>query len=770
VWTFCESHASDIPFHVVMRLLRATIGIGDVDSRSARVQVRAQLPNADPQDLRLLDDLLGIADPEAPLPNIAPDARRSRLTALINAASLARTTSVLYIVEDAQWIDEVSEAMLSDFLAVIPDSRSMVLITFRPEYQGALRRVPDAQTIALAPLSDSQTSALLDEMLGADPSVIDLAATIGRRAAGNPFFAEEMVRDLVQRGVLSGDHGSYSSRANAAEVTVPATVQTAIEARIDRLNSAGKRTLNAAAVIGSRFDAQMLTALGIDPVFDELLRTELIDQVRVIPRVEYSFRHPLIRAVAYESQLQSDRAEVHRRLAAAIEGRGPESADANAAMIAEHLEAAGDLRAAHGWRMRAGAWSTNRDIAAARVNWERARVIADALPDDEADRTAMRITPRTMLCVSSWRAAETNGSGDFEELRELCTASGDKASLAIAMTGLITDMFWHGRARDASQLASEQMELLESIGDPGLTIGAAYVPMTVKLNTGQFGDVLRWSQRVIDLSAGDAGKGANFAMGSPLAAALELRGFARYWLGRPGWHQDLDDAVAMARDSDPVTHALIGATVFGLAIESGALSADRFPVREIEDALRTAERSGGDTALGPVKLFIGAALMQRDDAADRQRGMELVVGVRDMWLRERSRLYLVPSADVAVAYEMARRGDSDGAIPVIRKAVDDLFQAGQRVAYALALAILVETLLDRGAERDIVEAEAAIDQLANLPGSERWVVCDIWLLRLRALLSRASGDDLAYRDLVSRYGRMARSLGFEGHIAMAEAM
>jgi hypothetical protein len=141
-----------------------------------------------------------------------------------------------------------------------------------------------------------------------------------------------------------------------------------------------------------------------------------------------------------------------------------------------------------------------------------------------------------------------------------------------------------------------------------------------------------------------------------------------------------------------------------------------------------------------------------------------------MWLRERSRLYLVPSADVAVAYEMARRGDSDGAIPVIRKAVDDLFQAGQRVAYALALAILVETLLDRGAECDIVEAEAAIDQLANLPGSERWVVRDIWLLRLRALLSRASGDDLAYRDFVSRYRRMARSLGFEGHIAMAEAM
>jgi hypothetical protein len=86
--------------------------------------------------------------------------------------------------------------------------------------------------------------------------------------------------------------------------------------------------------------------------------------------------------------------------------------------------------------MRASAWSTNRDIAAARVNWERARQIADALPDDNHDSTAMRIAPRTMLCVTNWRAAESDSSERFEELRDLCTAAADKASLAIAMTGL----------------------------------------------------------------------------------------------------------------------------------------------------------------------------------------------------------------------------------------------------------------------------------------------------------------------------------------------
>src|SRR5262249_11821935 len=154
------------------------------------------------------------------------------------------------------------------------------LITARPEYQGGLTRVPAAQTIALAPLGDSDTVRLLSELLGSDPSVGELAAIVAERAAGNPFFAEEMVRELVQRGVLAGERGGYVSRVDVADVAVPATVQAAIGARIDRLTAAAKRTLHAASVIGARFEGELLVALGIDPMLDELLDAELIDQVR----------------------------------------------------------------------------------------------------------------------------------------------------------------------------------------------------------------------------------------------------------------------------------------------------------------------------------------------------------------------------------------------------------------------------------------------------------------------------------------------------------
>ncbi len=138
---FCESRAGQIPFYVVARLLRAITGIKGLDPQAARARIRAQAPDAEPEDLVLFDDLLGTADPDVALPKIDPDARRRRLTALVNAASLTRKSPALYVIEDAHWIDEVSESMLAEFLTVIPQTPSLVLVTYRPEYRGPLSRV-----------------------------------------------------------------------------------------------------------------------------------------------------------------------------------------------------------------------------------------------------------------------------------------------------------------------------------------------------------------------------------------------------------------------------------------------------------------------------------------------------------------------------------------------------------------------------------------------------------------------------------------------------
>jgi AAA ATPase domain/Putative zinc-finger len=768
--TFCESHTSQVPFHAVLRLLRAATGVEGLDSRAARARIRALAPDAEAEDLLLFDDLLGIADPGVALPRIDPDARRRRLTALVNAASLTGETPALYIIEDVHWIDEVSESMLAEFLALIPRTPSLVLVTYRPEYQGALSRVTGAHTVGLGPLSDPETAALIVELLGADSSLSGLAPMVAARAAGNPFFAEQIVRELAQRGVLRGNPGAYLSTAEVAEVSVPATLQATIAARIDLLDPKAKRTLSAAAVLGARFGLDLLTALGVEPAVDDLVAAQLFDQVGFTRQPEYVFHHPLIRAVAYESQLKSDRAELHRRVAATIKAREPGSDDQNAALVAEHLEAAADLHAAYGWHMRAATWATNRDIAAARLSWERARKIADVLPADAPDRAAMRIAPRTMLCGTAWRVNEPVAGARFEELQQLCAAAGDKASLAIAMAAQVMDHAYQGRMHEASQLASEAMALIESLADPALTVGLSFAAVYAKLQSAEWSDVLRWSQMVIDLADGDPAKG-NFIIGSPLSVAFTTQAIARYWLGRLGWRDDQRHGLAMARSADPMTYVRVVAYVYFVGIPNGALWPDNSAMGEIEDALGIAQRSGDDFALTVARMTLGLALVHRQTDAERDRGQKLLAEVGEVFLRRGHNLGDLPIVEVYSARERASRGDRDDAIPLMRAAVDHLVREGQLLGWGTAATgVLVETLLDRGGDGDVAEAEAAIERLAATPADEGLVMREIWLLRLRALLARAHGDAPAYADFRDRYRDMATSLGFEGHIAWAEAM
>jgi class 3 adenylate cyclase len=767
---FCESHTSQVPFYVVARLLRAATHVDGLDPHAARTRIRPQAPDAKPEDLVLFDDLLGIADPEAALPRIDPAARRRRLTTLVNAASLARGTPTVYVIEDVHWIDEVSESMLAEFVTVMPRTPSLVLVTYRPEYRGALTRVAGAQTIALAPLSDPETAALVLQLLGPDPSVGALGQRIAARAAGNPFFAEEIVRELAASGALRGERGAYTSTAEIAEVSVPATLQATIAARIDRLDPKAKRTLNTAAVVGSRFSLDLLTVLEAEPVVADLVAAQLIDQVGFTRQPEYVFHHPLIRMVAYESQLKSERTQLHRRVAAAIEAGAPASADENAALIAEHLDSAGDLHAAYRWHMRAATWATNRDIAAARRSWERAQKIADALPAQDPDRAAMRIVPRTMLCGIGWRVHVNVAGARFDELRELCTAAGDKASLAIAMAALVMETVFQDRLREASQLASEAMALIESIGDPTLTVGLSFAPIHAKAHSSEWCDVLRLSQRVIDLADGNPSEG-NFIFGSPLAIALMSRAIGRYCLGRPGWRDDLRHALVMGRSADPLSYARVVTYGYFAGTLYGVLRPDDRAVGEIEDALGIAERSSDDIALALARMTLGTALVHRLTEAERDQGHKLLAEVREVFLRQGHNLPEVPIVDVYAARQRARRGDRDGAIPLIRAAADHLFREGLlQIGGIPTTGVLVETLLDRGDESDVAEAEAAIERLAAAPADEGLVIRDIWLLRLHALLARAYCDDAAYADFRDRYRNMARTLGYEGHMAWAEAM
>jgi hypothetical protein len=375
-----------------------------------------------------------------------------------------------------------------------------------------------------------------------------------------------------------------------------------------------------------------------------------------------------------------------------------------------------------------------------------------------------------MLCAIAWRVHVRDVEDRFDELRTLCSAMGDKASLAIAMGGLVFGHTAQDRVPEASRLASEAIALIESVGDPTLTVALSFMPMRAKAAVGEWSEVLRMAQQVIDLADGDPAKG-NFVFGSPLALAFAQRGLARWALGQSGWRDDLRQGVSVAYSADSLSYVTVVSYVYTAGVPAGALRPDDVAVREIEDSLAIAERSGDNLQLGFAWLDLGLALVHRRTDAERERGQKLLAEVRDVFVTGGHFLCDIPFIDTYIAREMARRGDRDQAIETMRTAVGHLVQGGQLLCWGvLATGVFVETLLERGTEPDVAEAARAIEVLATPPPDGDLTVREVWLQRMRALLARARGDVAGYEQFRNSYRDMARTVGLEGHIDWAEAM
>ena len=140
----------------------------------------------------------------------------------------------MFALEDAHWIDEQSDDVLADFAAALDGTTSMFVTTYRPEFRGALHH-QSGQTMTLQPLTESTSVRLVGHLLGGDQSLAGLAERIATAVAGNPFFAEEIVRDLAGRGVLVGQSRWLPPDGRCRRNRRSATVQAVLAARIDRL-------------------------------------------------------------------------------------------------------------------------------------------------------------------------------------------------------------------------------------------------------------------------------------------------------------------------------------------------------------------------------------------------------------------------------------------------------------------------------------------------------------------------------------------------------
>jgi hypothetical protein len=290
--------------------------------------------------------------------------------------------------------------------------------------------------------------------------------------------------------------------------------------------------------------------------------------------------------------------------------------------------------------------------------------------------------------------------------------------------------------------------------------------MAVKQETGQFADILRRSQLAVDIADGNPTK-ADFFVGSPLAVALVFRGYARAVLGLPGWREDFDEGLAMAREYDPPGYAAAIAWKCGAVLQHGLVVIDDAAIVEMEQALEIAGDFGDSNGLGLMKYVLGCALVLF--GFDVERGLRLLSEIREMCGRGQFWKTEIPIIDLIESRETALNGDPGTALPTTREAVDTLFVRGQLGFCSWATCQLVDVLLRRGSADDLREAETAVERLAAAPIDDL-VVRDVMLLRLRAMLAQARGDDAAYRGFRDDYRAMAAEYGFEGHVAVAADM
>jgi adenylate cyclase len=763
----CEAHTTTVAFRALSRLLRAMFsadGVSDVDARAHALAQCGGALTSRSADAQILFEVMGIADPDAPPLQVSVDGRRRRLVQVMSQAVLARSARILFVLEDAHWVDAPSDEVLVDFTGALKATSSIFVTTYRPEFRGALQQHAD-ETITLQPLTDVMAVRLVGQLVGNDPSLAALMERIAAAAVGNPFFIEEIVRDLADRGVISGSRGGYRLTGGVDEIGVPATVQAILSARIDRLPPEAKAVVNAAAVIGTRFDVDTLRALLPDAVSSalaDLVSAELIDQTEFVPRQRYCFRHPLVRTVAYESQLSATRAQAHCRLAAAIEARDPASVDENAALIATHLEAAGEFADAYRWHMRSAEWLRPRDMRAARAQWVSARRIADQLPDDHDGVIGMRIAPRTMLIsTASFVDCDADADEQYREFRELSLQAGDLRSLAIGTAGRIMSFTFNDiRVPEAATLASEVEDMLS--GNDWDAVPEIDIILIAVARAYYASCEFDAALAVIDaiLARPQDEPTLDFA------GALTFRGVMEICRGdSEGGRRHLLDGIRHARVLPPVGYAII-LSFWALMAAMGMYQADDL-VDEMREALRRAESFGDICGIIDAQFAYGTVLLRARNAS-RAEAIDVLERARASIEKHNVQTNLMTAIGADLAIDAARKGRRDEAIDDLRALFSLHMNSGVRVDVGCTGEALVRLLIDRGATDDLSEARQIVDEWqVRRPGIP---ATDLWWLKSRALLAKAEGDCDGYAEMATRYLELCEKLDAGGRLAEARRM
>src|SRR5262245_16206100 len=601
----CVAHGKMIPFLPVLELMRDFFGLTEQDGDgAARRKIAGTLLLLD-QALRdalpLFFDFLAVADPADPPLRMEPEARQRQLFAIVRQIGQARSRRepALLLLEDLHWIDAGSAPFVETLLDAVAGTRTLLLVTFRPEYHAGWMQKSHYQQLPLLPLGAEASSELLRGLLGSDPSLAGLTERIAERTAGNPFFAEEMVQALAEAGSLDGSKGAYRLRAPVETLVLPVSVQVVLGARIDRLPEREKHVLQTAAVISKEFGEPVLRRVEGLPEAElaatlrTLAQAELVYETALYPEAEYAFKHPLTQEVAYGSQLGERRKRVHAAVARAIEATSGEKLDEQAALLAHHWERAGEALAAATWHALAADWAGARDREAMSRHWERVRAVLADVPESVETR-ALGVVARTRMIHNAIFLGDAAVDAAVLFAEGMALAAGlegpaPRVTLLLEYGGVPAHA---GRMQEGLAHLSEGVALADRSGDPFLRFMARSPYSGYLAVAGRLREAVRIATEAEALCRGDPDLGAEITGFSPYCIAMMYRGLATAWLGGP-----VDGAEVIERAIEIVRRrrdAEAGAYAHSFASAVCALRGDDgAALRQGRQAVEMAEASGG---------------------------------------------------------------------------------------------------------------------------------------------------------------------------------
>jgi class 3 adenylate cyclase/tetratricopeptide (TPR) repeat protein len=492
----------------VIELLRGYFTIdGRDDARRIREKVTGKVLTLDAALAPAVPALLALLDvplDETPWQALDPLQRRQQTLDAVKRLLLreSEVQPLVVVFEDLHWIDSETQALLDGLVESLPTARLLLLVNYRPEYRHGWGSKTYYRQLRVDPLPPESADELLDALLGRDAALGPLKRLLIERTEANPLFLEETVRALAETAALAGERGAYRLTRPIEQLTVPATVQAILAARIDRLAPEAKRLLQAAAVIGKDVPLPLLLAIADAPEhavraeLTALQAAEFLYETRLFPDLEYTFKHALTHEVAYAGLLQERRRTLHGRITEVIERLAPERVAEHAERLAHHAvrgerwdKAVTYLRQAG---LRAMARAANREALA---HLGQALETLGRLPQTR-EATELTIDLHLDLRNALLPLGDRVPMGEhLHEAERLARALGDQHRLARITTFMVIQCLATGHQDEALRFGQEALGLARALHDRSTEVVATSFLGMAHAARGEFTDAIRLLER-----------------------------------------------------------------------------------------------------------------------------------------------------------------------------------------------------------------------------------------------------------------------------------